>query len=679
MPTSGTHITVVEQVALRNARLRLLLGDPRADLDTPAGETMRWAKLGAIGPDVFYMLGDFNGVPATALQDLENLLVKLGGTYACIGDLSERVNKWLTGELDQITGGVASELQRTSALLSGVVVNGFLSLLVDCGVNVWAAFRSPRQQDLDRKHWFWADYLHYVYSGEFAKHLLLSAKKSGDPHLQAYALGYLTHYVTDVAGHPYVNQVVQGPFRMHWQRHHLVENFLDAYVWDRWHVQQPDPGGSEERPLDAPAFAPNALGYGAAATQSRLHDHIDVGSRGLGDPVDAVIQSVVRQIDQGLFDIGVLESTDMPSPNDPAFLRWCDFLAKELTAFYGPRIHPVILDAPPDPRPGGFPRPDDVAGAYGVLRLLLKISTEEDVEPPVFPDIAGDIASVIDQTMQDVANDIGGIPPFPTPNTSGSFSLDALLQAIADTAQWVAEVAEHVGEAIADVVAGLAAGAATAVTDGIKALLWLLNSALYAMYRYFRDTLVLNAYATPFTEELAATIGPVAATDLWVTKGNLPAAAYPAEEDPVARKNFRSSYRPFVPPAGARRVELPPVQFAAPYLAGQRPEAFLEAGIGQDMLSIAGPQAQAHAPAPPNEATFTASPKSFGGAIANSARVIQLFERVGADLVLPNYDLDADRGYAWPGWQTENHLDPDPGDTGQVTRAIHVNAVPVAG
>lgn len=693
MPTSGTHITVVEQLALHDNRLKLLLGDPLADPGTPEGAKMRFAKLGSVGPDVFYMLGDFNVPTATALQDLENFLVKVGGTTACLSELSEKINKWLIGELDKITAGIASELQETSNRISGVVTNGFLALLVNNGVNVWSIFRSPRQQDLPREKWFWADCLHYAYTGDFTKRLLTNAKNSGNENLYAYALGYLTHYVTDVVGHPYVNQVVQGPFRLHWQRHHLVENFIDSYVWDRWHIQRQESDDAEERPLDAPTFRPNTMGNGAPILTARLHDHITIGKTTLGDSLDAIIAEVCEKIEKGLFDIGVLENTDMDVPDDAGFKEWCGLVIKTIRDVYTgtqqhPIHHPTILAGPPDPRPDGFPLEEDLAAAYGVLRLLLKISTEEDIKAPVFPDIVGDITSVIEQTMQNVANDIGGIPPFPVPNTSGSFSLDALIQALADIAQWAAEVVEGVAKAVVDIIQGIAGAAEVVVTDGIKIALWLLNSALYAMYRYFRDILVLNAYSSPFTDELIAQIGGVNTADLWISNGDLPKTSYPAEENPQARKHTGNTYRPYIPPANAQIVEMPPVLFTAPYRRGSRPEAFLEAPVRHrnNMFSPSALQTPIDSPTPPIEKSFSASPKNFGGAIPNSAKAILAFETIGHHIILANFDMDGDRGYAWPGWHVDpepgsdpknaaNPLNPDPDDTGTIQRLIRVNAV----
>src|SRR5439155_17941975 len=167
-------------------------------------------------------------------------------------------------------------------------------------------FEARRQQDRPRAEWFWADYLHYVRTGQFVNRLLQNSRNSNNPNLRAYALGYLTHYVTDVVGHPYVNQVVQGPWRVYWQRHHLVENFIATYVWDRWHVSRPVPStpSTEEQPLDVVTTTPNAMGTGAPFTFARLNDHNSIGIPTIGDPVDAAVQKVCDEINDGLFSLG---------------------------------------------------------------------------------------------------------------------------------------------------------------------------------------------------------------------------------------------------------------------------------------------------------------------------------------------------------------------------------------
>jgi hypothetical protein len=47
--------------------------------------------------------------------------------------------------------------------------------------------------------------VHYIRSGDFVQELLL---QSQDANEYAFALGALAHYVSDIAGHPAVNQAV---------------------------------------------------------------------------------------------------------------------------------------------------------------------------------------------------------------------------------------------------------------------------------------------------------------------------------------------------------------------------------------------------------------------------------------------------------------------------------------
>src|ERR1700686_4223027 len=50
-----------------------------------------------------------------------------------------------------------------------------------------------------------SDLVHYVRSGDFVRELLL---ESQDVNEYAFALGALSHYASDIAGHPAVNQAV---------------------------------------------------------------------------------------------------------------------------------------------------------------------------------------------------------------------------------------------------------------------------------------------------------------------------------------------------------------------------------------------------------------------------------------------------------------------------------------
>ena len=54
----------------------------------------------------------------------------------------------------------------------------------------------------------------------------------------AFALGYMTHLGTDTVAHSFVNEQCGGPFRNHPQRHHVIENHIDA-----WNYRETGPNG----------------------------------------------------------------------------------------------------------------------------------------------------------------------------------------------------------------------------------------------------------------------------------------------------------------------------------------------------------------------------------------------------------------------------------------------------
>jgi hypothetical protein len=209
-------------------------------------------------------------------------------------------------------------------MLTAVINEGLLALLASGGVNPLAFFEARRQQDRPRDEWFWADVLHYWRSGRFAENLVQEAKITANPNLIAYSLGYATHYVTDVVGHPFVNQVVGGPWRLYWQRHHLVENFIDAYVWDRWHTPVAGAAGAAEPPLDRLGTAPNAMGSGAPLTFSRLNDHVNIGTAFMPDPVDKVVDDVTAQLSMVLQNLGVAVNTEPKPPTDADAVAWSE-------------------------------------------------------------------------------------------------------------------------------------------------------------------------------------------------------------------------------------------------------------------------------------------------------------------------------------------------------------------
>lgn len=662
MPTSGTHITIVQRLA-SEPKYKPLLGDPDPMLPEtdPEALKMRFACLGAVGPDIFYALADYGG----DLQDLESTLVKIAGTFNCLSKLSEGLNRWVKQTANAPTQGVLDSLMAQSALISGVINESILSLFT-AGVNLWPVFEPARQKDVPREGWFWADYLHYVRSGKFVGTLLKLSQNN--PFLHAYSLGYLTHYVTDTVGHPYVNQVVGAPWRLAWQRHHLMENFQDAYVWDRWHVPSPSPPppSAAEQPLDVVVSAANTMGMGAPMTYARLHDWINIGSPGV-DPVDTIVEAVCMQIQQGLFDIGILEDIDPMPPVGAEFERWTNFMATAFKQAYKGTIVPmnltmnVVPGNPLAPRTSPLPTAADVAAAYGVFRLVMKIGTEEQIKDPMPPNLTADISAAVNSMMAAIAADLAGIPAPPSVPMGGTFSPAALLTALMNAATWAAAVVDAVIAAGNDLLQGLANIGTAVAADTIKYVLWLVNKALYGLYRALRDTLVMRAYSIPYTDEITGMIGPLDVQTLWRSLGNAaPVIIYPHEEMLSMRTKVGSNYNPAF--ASATPPERPPLTMAAPYTATPDgaggliptlPDDFIEAPLGPtDMFSTKNGNGPETPTVVAKIQTFTETPgRNFGGALANCRKGIDL--AAAGKLTskqLPDYNLDGDRSYAWPCW-----------------------------
>jgi hypothetical protein len=664
LPTSATHITIVQRIAT-DPKYRPLLGDPDPMLPAtdPEAIKMRFASLGACGPDFLYALMDYG----SDVQDLENILIKTAGTFSALADVLGEMQKWVDGTLSNLTQQVYDSFKETSQLLNAVMTEGLFALLASGGVNPFAIFEARRQTDMPVTTWFWADVLHYWRSGTFVENLVKEARQKGNPNVLAYAYGYVTHYVTDVVGHPYVNQVVGAPWRLYWQRHHLVENFIDAYVWDRWHRSNGGPPrpGAGEPPLDSLVTTANAMGTGAPLTYSRLNDHVNIGSASLGDPVDALVDAVAMQLKTLLTDIGIAVDTEPDPPTDPDFDDWTDTFVKALRDTYDGYkptnlTKPYFLQGNLTSRSDGFPTKDDIAAAYGAFRLLLRITTEETIVDPQPPSITQDISAAINQLASDVAAALSGLPAPPALPNGGAFSVSAILDALEKAFEWASEVAEAVVEAASKIISDAIALGTTVAADVIKFGLWVIAKALYALYRSFRDVLMLRAYASPYGDQLAINFGALATTSLWQSMGNPAAAVYPHEEILGERTKFPSTYMPADVPSTA--PEQPAFGFIAPYgptvspgggIVSALPDAFIDPAKKSNMFDAShGPQAQIMVGA---FSSFATVAKNFGGAIANSKRGIDIAraKTLTQKARFPNYNLDGDRSYAWPCWDVD--------------------------
>lgn len=547
-------------------------------------------------------------------------------------------------------------------MIGKVFTELLLAELVDNGFNFFPIFEAPRQRDEPRHKWFWADYLHYVRTGVFVRELFENSRDN--PNTSAFAYGYLSHYVTDVVGHPFINQVTGSLWRLYWQRHHLIENYVDAYVWPRWHDDHPndiDPATGEQR-LDTIRAKPRPdLTNGAPFTFARINDHINIGVVAGNDPLDKYIQSVCNQIRNGLANLGLIPPVPA-APDDKDLREWADFMAATFKFAYPPS------SLPPDNLAGrghdGYPEPDDIMQAYSLLRLFLRFATEESVKEPEFPDILADVWNKVQDLVDHVIQNLGNVPPLPSPGISlgGGFSLDDIWNAIKDYTKWAIDAAIALGKAAFDFIRDAIAVGGALLLDCIRAGLYLIRKALFDLYKHFRFVLVRFGYAVPFTDEIYDEVaGGVQGSSLWTTPNSDGLAPFPVEELPtLERKKVSSSYAPWVFPTYLTEMREPhralyerPLTWVGPYGGHEPPDAFIDRPLGlRVMLSAAGPM-QINDVVKPGERFQI--PDDFGGAIANcevAFRKVRDAIASGAipEEILPDYNLDGDRGYAWPCW-----------------------------
>jgi hypothetical protein len=252
--------------------------------------------------------------------------------------------------------------------------------------------------------------------------------------------------------------------------------------------------------------------------------------------------------------------------------------------------------------------------------------------------------------------------------------LDAIWDAIKRAAQWLSDFGEALGKTVFDFLVGVVTISGTVVSEPIKFVLYLLNKWLFTVYRQFRDVLVLAAYHIPFTEELAVDRGAsFNTTSLWRSRVDLGLDQYPQEEIAAERAYVDSSYAPFRPPITQRnnRVEQPPVGLTAPYkvhgdvdtggISPTLPDDFIDTLSGKDDMFLAsGPEVETSSSDPRAPHTFASDPRNFGNALANCIKAIAQV-RLGfpPPFTLPDYNLDGDRGYAWPCWDVSPQTSPD--------------------
>ncbi len=202
-----------------------------------------YLALGSLGPDLFYLLPDFKD---TAGQVIRQVVMWALDVWEVIdAEFVAKWEKWIdpistnNAQLaSQLTGGLSTQLAQVLDELTQSILSAFKGLLAQMG-DWFGVLTSGVPQGYGDDAFYWSDIFHYRRTYQFPFVLFSQAQEAlaaatTDETRQdaeariAFAVGWMTHCATDVTGHPFTNAKSGGPYRDHWQRHHLVENHMDC-------------------------------------------------------------------------------------------------------------------------------------------------------------------------------------------------------------------------------------------------------------------------------------------------------------------------------------------------------------------------------------------------------------------------------------------------------------------
>jgi hypothetical protein len=512
----------------------------------------KFAAVGAIGPDLFFFLQDYNkpDIPcdeimlamsllyylddqgilkdpfdglltilSTAVPDswgkilrflvnLHKLWLKFLDVWnATIGPIIDKASQIV----DDLTGGLLSALgDALTELKNGLINLAEAELFTEGDIFSW--FSLKMRKGYDEKAFVWSDMMHYRRTSVVPACLIAKARdmmkkddkvaKEHGQQLLAFALGWVCHVGTDVIAHSFVNEQCGGPFRTHWQRHHLIENHIDA-----WNYECTKKGGKlKEDPFvgwqeSYQSIAESALYFAVqipqniddlpvddppSTKQGALRKDLPEGNDKatqdertmLLDTDGALPLWLAETIVQTLIDVyaGLEEGGDrklqdflnegpVPHPlnlNGQSFQdnlekdtslisKWLGLLGVENIGIGLEDLRRIIAPHPQEKIPPGFPFPWEMMAAYRFMlswfkRSYLPLMNMDRPEPPSLPGIP---ASDTD---------------FGPPDTSGVSSSDdpisqtcELLAALLD---WVFKTIEKAAQFLYDIVKNIASAIA---------------------------------------------------------------------------------------------------------------------------------------------------------------------------------------------------------------------------
>lgn len=674
-----------------------------------------YLAVGALGPDLFYLLPDFkNGIGVVIRQVVRwalDVWEEIDATFV------SRWEKWIgpistnSSQLaSQLTGGLSTQLAQILDELTGAIVNAFKGLLAEMG-DWFGVLTSGVPQGFGNDAFYWSDVFHYRRTYQFPFVLFqqataaLDAATTDDERQDAearvaFAVGWMSHCATDVTGHPFTNAKAGGPYRDHWQRHHLVENHMDAQNYD---ARNPGPLYAE---------------YGTSALHFRIafrhRDDAPYNGRDdapaydyfTGFPAYDDSDGPTPAADRAHF-------FDLDSGGLPEHLT--DALLDAMAAVHpdGPKIltqDPAWSATDGAGDPDGRPNTDAMDEMWSIVYAYLKMTGREGLsprkpQPPTvftdhsFPTPPGGGGSGIDDDPArgaDVDDD-------------DSFTLLDLLLALFAWAVYLAEVVVW----LVTVLPGLIVDITT--FPAREVIYWTVVVPAWNLYMLSRRALVMSGFLMPKPEEVdlglttLGTSGMFSISNLLDNPMGIGATALVVDE-PSGRLTNTSQHA--LDPAYPRNIvrdlpsaistpdlvsalglthdlvyegdgpdELKPSEWVAPWryplknLAGDGvPQEGAAVHVGP---YVVGDQSTVLLPGPAGDDTARAAlekastpdetsaaldlhlpaDQHLGGPVDYSLYLVGRMsrDRALAELRVPDFNLDSDRGYAWHCWDWDRH------------------------
>jgi hypothetical protein len=586
----------------------LKLPDDKEIIHLTSGENQKYYKMGSIGPDLFFFAPDYDAIlyPSILLPFARDVVQPIRDVYEdIIGPvvkIIDDVEEGVDAVLDEVTCNAASTVNdRVDAInesLAGLR-DSFMAYIFSESFNMFDMMRPPMQNGKDEREWYWFDMLHYRRTGDFLQKMW---DNSTTDEQKAFVLGYATHIAADVSGHPYVNQAVGGPARAHNQRHHFVENIIDVWFYDQ------------------------ALSPSVNITNARLHQQLphggDLDKKGI---LFAILDGEVEIKGdlQGIFEmVSTTLGETFPDAERPRRLQ------------------------------DGITSPEDINLAYWLSLASLKVSTDSFIPRPEEPleSTLDDIVKAAEEFLDNVSN-----PPqssstrpelcFALWEDDCDFSLEALeewLYYLWDNIVYLGELIAWAASVLKDLLDILVCTVTAPLKAAVSALLWIIQSALYAILEEIREALVLAAIIHPQPEWVRN--NPIAQeiTELsnrsWddVDKRMYPHRAQPSNAPFLGYPKTPVENEPTVP---------------GPYPAKSTPAAILTGiGSGND-TELYSRYIDSETPSITRDIEFETIQKETMPAIPLAIDVFRALRQAGNKI--PDWNLDADRGYHYKNWKAE--------------------------